>query len=140
MGALIVYVRHSSWSDAGMRTRSASLRHAPRDLATDSSTRSRQENRRPAQRGVGEREWAPSSTSVAANAPAHRPAAGAGQIARRLTASVHRSAPMLGAKQRECVLDALLEDVVGELPVGQGAGDLERPDHQGEDTERLQAR
>jgi len=40
---------------------------------------------------------------------------------------------MLGAQQRECVVDALVEDVVGELPVGQGAGKLERPDLQGED-------
>jgi hypothetical protein len=50
------------------------------------------------------------------------------------------SALMLGAQQRECVLDALIEDVVGEPPVGQAAGDLQRPDHQGEDAERLHAR
>ena len=47
---------------------------------------------------------------------------------------------MLGAQQRECVLDALIEDVVRELPVGKGAGKLERPDHQGENAERLRAR
>ena len=31
------------------------------------------------------------------------------------------------------------EDLVGELLVGQGAGELEGPDHQGEDAERLGA-
>jgi hypothetical protein len=30
-------------------------------------------------------------------------------------------------------VDALVEDVVGELPVGQGAGELQCPDHQGVD-------
>jgi hypothetical protein len=43
---------------------------------------------------------------------------------------------MVGAQEREGVGDALLEDIVGELPVSQGAGNLERPDHEGEDAER----
>src|SRR5207247_5774515 len=34
-------------------------------------------------------------------------------------------------------MDALLEDLVGELSIGEGAGDLERPDHQGEDAQGL---
>ena len=33
------------------------------------------------------------------------------------------------------VVNPLLKDLVGESPVGQGAGDLERPDHEGEDAE-----
>lgn len=49
------------------------------------------------------------------------------------------SALMLGAQQREGVLEALFEDLVGELPAGQGAGDLQRPDHHGENAERLHA-
>ena len=49
------------------------------------------------------------------------------------------SARMLNAQKGECVLNALLQDLVGELSVGQCAGDLERPDHQGEHTERLDA-
>jgi hypothetical protein len=36
--------------------------------------------------------------------------------------------PAFGAEQREGALDALLEDHVGELLVGQGAGELQRPD------------
>ena len=43
---------------------------------------------------------------------------------------------MVGAQQSQSVQDALLEDLVGESPVGQGTGHLERPDHQGEDAER----
>lgn len=43
------------------------------------------------------------------------------------------SALTLGAQESERVVDALFEDVVGELLVGHGAGDLEHPDHQGED-------
>src|SRR5215217_2033957 len=49
------------------------------------------------------------------------------------------SALLLGAQQREGVVDALLEDLVGELSVGQGAGELQGPDHQGEDAEGLGA-
>ena len=41
------------------------------------------------------------------------------------------------AQQREGVLKALLEDLIGELLVGQGAGELQCPYHQGEDAERL---
>src|SRR6266567_4382673 len=48
--------------------------------------------------------------------------------------------PAFGAEQREGALDALFEDHVGELLVGQGAGELQRPDHQGVDAERLYAR
>ena len=67
-----------------------------------------------------------------------RPERPARRWRRALRKATHRqgcsgSALMLGAQQRECVLDALVEDVVGELPVGQGAGKLERPDHQSED-------
>jgi hypothetical protein len=59
---------------------------------------------------------------------------------RRLTAwACGGSALMLRAQQREGVLDALLEDLVGELSVGQSAGELERPDHHREDAERLHA-
>ena len=36
-------------------------------------------------------------------------------------------------------MDGKLEDLVRELSVGQGPGDLERTDHQGEDAERLHA-
>jgi hypothetical protein len=36
---------------------------------------------------------------------------------------------MLGAQQHESVLDAFFEDLIGELLVGQGAGELQRPDH-----------
>ena len=36
-------------------------------------------------------------------------------------------------------MKALLEDLIGELPVGQGAGELQCPGHQGEGTERLGA-
>src|SRR5438067_5936929 len=57
---------------------------------------------------------------------------------RRSTArGISASSSMLGAQQSEGVLDALLEDLVGELPIGKGAGDLERPDQQREDAERL---
>src|SRR5437763_6292804 len=49
------------------------------------------------------------------------------------------SALVFRAQQREGVLDALLEDLIGELSVGQGAGELERPDHHREDAERLRA-
>ena len=41
------------------------------------------------------------------------------------------------AQQEECVLDALFEHLLGEHPVGQRSRDLERPDHEREDTERL---
>jgi len=47
---------------------------------------------------------------------------------------------LLGVQQREGVLDALLEDVIGQLAVGQGAGELQPGGHQGEDAERLCAR
>jgi len=46
---------------------------------------------------------------------------------------------MLGAQQHESVLDAFFEDLIGELLVGQGAGELQRPDHHGEDAECLDA-
>jgi len=46
---------------------------------------------------------------------------------------------LLGAQEREGVVDALVEDLVGEVSVGQGAGELEGPDHQGEDAEGLGA-
>jgi hypothetical protein len=36
---------------------------------------------------------------------------------------------LLGAQQREGVLDALVEDVIRELPVGQDAGELQGADH-----------
>ena len=36
---------------------------------------------------------------------------------------------MLGAQQHESVLDAFFEDLIGELLVGQDAGELQRPDH-----------
>ena len=49
------------------------------------------------------------------------------------------SALLLGVQECEGVVDALLEDLVGELSVGQGAGELEGPDHQGEDAEGLHA-
>jgi hypothetical protein len=49
------------------------------------------------------------------------------------------SALLLGPQEREGVVDALVEDLVGELWVGQGAGELQRPDHHGEDAERLGA-
>jgi hypothetical protein len=66
--------------------------------------------------------------------------AGAGRFPERVTAWwCGASALLLGAQQREGVLDALVEDLIGELPVGQGAGELQRPDHQGEDAERLRA-
>jgi hypothetical protein len=38
---------------------------------------------------------------------------------------------MSDSQQREGVVDALLEDLVGELSISQGAGDLERPDQEG---------
>jgi hypothetical protein len=53
---------------------------------------------------------------------------------------VQRVTLVPGAQQLECVLNALREDVLGEPLVDQGPGDLEGPDHQGEDTERLRAR
>ena len=43
------------------------------------------------------------------------------------------------AQQAQGILDALLEHLVGEPLVREGAGHLERPDHEGEDTERLHA-
>ena len=49
------------------------------------------------------------------------------------------SALLPGAQQHQGVLDALLEDLIGELPVGQGAGELQCPGDQGEDAERLHA-
>src|SRR4051794_1931738 len=54
----------------------------------------------------------------------------------RLT--IFRLVLLLGVQQREGVLDALLEDVIRELPVGQDAGELQGADHQGEDAERSQ--
>jgi hypothetical protein len=44
------------------------------------------------------------------------------------------------AQQGQGISDALLEHLVGEPLVREGAGDLERPDHQGEDAECLRAR
>jgi hypothetical protein len=38
------------------------------------------------------------------------------------------SALALGAQQRQDVLEALLEDLIGELSIRQGAGELQRPD------------
>ncbi len=52
----------------------------------------------------------------------------------------HPSALRPTAQYGQGVLDALLEDIVGKALVGKGAGDLEGPDHQCEDTERLHAR
>ena len=46
---------------------------------------------------------------------------------------------MLGVRQHESVLDAFFKDLIGELLVGQGAGELQRPDHHGEDAECLDA-
>ncbi len=43
------------------------------------------------------------------------------------------------AQQEQCILNALPEHLVRELSVGQRSGDLERPDHQGEDAERPHA-
>jgi hypothetical protein len=43
------------------------------------------------------------------------------------------------AEQREGVLDALLEDRVGELPVGKRPRKLNRTNHHGEDGEHLSA-
>ncbi|CAM5296236.1 Putative aminoacrylate hydrolase RutD [Streptomyces purpurascens] len=39
--------------------------------------------------------------------------------------------------EREGVLDSLLKDLIGELPVGQGAGQLQRPHHHGEEPDGL---
>ena len=50
-----------------------------------------------------------------------------------------RSALRFRAQQHESVLDAFFEDLIGELLVGQGAGELQRPDHHGEDAECLDA-
>jgi hypothetical protein len=50
-----------------------------------------------------------------------------------------KSALRLGAQQHESVLDGFFEDLIGELLVGQGAGELQRPDHHGEDAECLDA-
>lgn len=47
------------------------------------------------------------------------------------------SAGLLCAEQSEGVADALFEEFVGESPVGQGAGELQRPDHHGVDAEDL---
>jgi hypothetical protein len=47
------------------------------------------------------------------------------------------SALVLGAQHCDGVLEAVLEDRIGERSVRQGAGDLQRSDHHGEDTERL---
>jgi hypothetical protein len=44
-----------------------------------------------------------------------------------------------GVQECEGVVDSLLEDLVGELPVGQRSGQLQRPDHQCVDAERLGA-
>jgi hypothetical protein len=49
------------------------------------------------------------------------------------------SARLRGVQYREGVADALFEDVVGELPVGKGAGELQCPDHHGVDAEADQA-
>ena len=46
---------------------------------------------------------------------------------------------MPGAQEREDVLDALRENRVGNLPVGQCAGQLQCADHHREDAERLDA-
>jgi hypothetical protein len=43
--------------------------------------------------------------------------------------TIFRLVLLLGAQQREGVLDALLEDVIRELPVGQDAGELQGADH-----------
>ena len=60
---------------------------------------------------------------------------------RKMVTSIH-AIPRFGARrrQRQGVLVALLENLIGELSVGQGAGELsQRPDHHGEDAERLHA-
>src|SRR5207253_1369458 len=49
------------------------------------------------------------------------------------------STVMLGAQQREGARDALVKDLIGEFSVGQGAGELQCPGHQGEEAERLEA-
>jgi hypothetical protein len=66
--------------------------------------------------------------------------AGVQRIRRRVTVWwCGVSALLPGAQQSEGVLKALVEDRVGELPVGQGAGELQCSCHQGEDAERLGA-
>jgi len=49
------------------------------------------------------------------------------------------SGSLPGAQEREDVLDALRENRVGDLPVGQCAGQLQCADHHREDAERLDA-
>jgi hypothetical protein len=88
---------------------------------------------------VAEREQAPMATRAAANGLSDRLPLASSHSATHSQGS-SGSALMLGAQQRQGVLDALLEDRVGESPVGQSSGDLEGPDHQREDTERPHAR
>jgi hypothetical protein len=47
----------------------------------------------------------------------------------RVFRTIFRLVLLVGVQQREGVLDALLEDVIGELPVGQDAGELQGADH-----------
>ncbi len=53
--------------------------------------------------------------------------------------SAGASALTWSCQQGQGVLDALLEHLVGKSLVREGAGDLERPDHQGEDAKCLRA-
>lgn len=45
------------------------------------------------------------------------------------------SVVLLGIQQCEGVADALFEELVGELPVGEGTGELQRPGHHAEEAE-----
>src|SRR3954466_2440600 len=49
-----------------------------------------------------------------------------------------RSVVLLGVQQCEGVADALFEEFVGELPVGQGAGELQCPGHHAEEAKGLE--